>query len=264
MKTQVLLSSFVTLPFTESVFRWARTLKFDGLELMPYRWTSLEAIRQFSIINDVPVKGIHLPFWARKKSFWKVLRSEKDPKEKLFACIWLGLFGSAHRRCSAAILSDHFSEAYVLVHPDTFHQMNHPGFFAGRTVYFENERPKIGEGEDTYNPFLIKRDLARTTPALKGCLMFDPGHAQIAQQEGKLLAQPIFALFAELRPSGLHLSFSAEGRLHDLPSEEEWRLLVDVIKAYPPRYIVVETKPGPDSFQRVVKAREMIKRDLGI
>lgn len=210
------------------------------------------------------VREIHLPFWARKKPFWKVLRSERDLREKNFACIWFLIFGPAHRRCPAAILCDRLPEAYVLVHPDTFHQMNNLGFFSGRNVYFENERPKIGEGQDTYNPFLIKRDLARNTSLLKGHLMFDPGHFQIALEQHILVGPPIHEVYRMLRPSGLHLSFSGEGRLHDLPSEEEWRLLVDVIKAYPPNYIVVETKPGPGSFERVAKAREMIELDLGI
>lgn len=262
--TRVLLSSVVTLPLLEKAFQWARDFKFHGLELMPYRWTGVERVQYLSTIYGVPVTGIHLPFWWKTKPLRRVIQSEIDPKEKVFALIWWLIFGPGHSECPAVKLLHHFLDAYVNIHPDTYHQVPDTRLIHGRDVYVENERPKRGEGEDTFNPFLICPYFLSSSRFFRGRLMFDPGHIQIAQEEGKFPHRSIANLYLQLRPAGLHLSFSGEGRLHDLPSKKEWEELVELIRDWPPRYIVVETKPGPGARERVARAREMLEDDLGI
>jgi len=265
--TEVLLSSATTLPSTKKAFKLAAELQFDGLEIMPYRWTTVKQIADLAVSHSVPVRGVHFPFWWYTKPLWQVIASEQSPREWIYACIWWILFGPGHLGCSARKIMAVCPEAYCLIHPDTFAQCPSPEYFFFRQwdLFLENERPKKGEPAITHDPFQIhghSRQLKSNFYRAK--LMLDPGHIQIAQQMGKLPERTIAELFRELKPEGLHLSFSGEGRLHDLPTDREWRPLAEAIKEYPPEFIVVETKPGPESFKRVAQGRAILRRDLDI
>lgn len=272
MKTEVLLSSVVTLPRLEPAFRLAKSLNFHGLELMPYRWTSRERIADLVLKYHIPIKGIHFPFWWKTKSLWRVIKSESEVREKIFAIIWWIIFGPGHSNCQAALLGKVFSKAYLLFHPDAYLQIHHlPDFLlTGRRVYFENERPKKGEPRETYNPFAIKSRLTGFSPNYKvydGHLMLDPGHLQLAQQQGFLDPRPIEHVYSELKPEGFHLSFSGHRRFHDLPTDEEWKKMTAAIKTNPSQYLVVELKPGlklSKTYETLKMVREMIRRDIGI
>ena len=275
MKTQILLSSVITFPRTREIFQLAWALNnsgriIHGLEFLPYRWTRPETIDRLTQEYDVPVRGIHWPFWWRSKSLFKVLQSEYLGREKAFALVWAGVFGTGHSRyCTAARLKRHFPGAYHIIHPDTFHQMPSSAFLQdiqSRVTFLEPERPKRGEAADTYDPYLIQKQLipALAASGLNVKMMFDPGHIRQAQEMGMLAKEPIAGMFANLKPAGLHLSMSGEGRLHDLPNSQEWGELVQAIRANPPEVIVIELKPQPNPYTKVIKAREMIRRDLGI
>jgi len=264
--TKVLLSSVVALPKTEQAFAIARKFGFDGLELFPYRWTNPTNIAELSNRYQVPVVGIHIPFWWHTKSLQKVIASETLLKEKVFACIWAGIFGAGHLNCTAVKLMKELPAAYCLIHPDTFDQAlreRHYFLTKDRLTFFENERPKKNTNEWTHNPFSIR---SHVIPLQfdRYRLMFDPGHAVLAQEQGQLPEVSVSELYEQLRPEGLHLSFSGNGRLHDLPTVDEWNRLAEQIKQRPPRYLVVETKPGPGSRKRVEMARSMIQKDLGV
>lgn len=267
MRTQVLLSSVTTLPLLEPAFRIAKELGFHGLEVMPYRWTDPRKVNQLALGYQIPVLGVHLPFWWRSKSFSRVIAAETSVLEKGFACLWNCLFGPGHPTCPAVRLIDSFPDAYCLIHPDTFLQAKQEIFNAcnlqNRQVMFENERPKKGEPDLAFNPFEISEYLLPSFPK-KGKLMFDPGHVQIATANNHFRLTAMYRWYGRLWPEGLHLSFSGEGRLHDLPNEKEWEDLVNAIRNHPPEVLVVETRPGPGAYKRIKAAREMIRRDLGL
>lgn len=267
MKTQVLLSTATTLPRLEVAFRIGHDLGFHGLEIMPYRWTNPDVVTDFAVKYSLPIKGIHFPFWWQTKSLLKVCQSEQTNREKVFALIWSCIFGPGHLNCAAADMRLYFRDAYLLLHPDTWHQMSPEDqrLLFGQKIFFENERPKLGEGEDTYDPCLIYRDIIKKeSENLFGHWMMDPGHIQIATNANHLKPIPLALWYQQLRPKGLHLSFSDAGRLHELPNPEEWEELVPKIKAAPPEWLVIETKPGRHIEHRLHKARELISRDLGI
>ena len=268
-KPRVLLSSVVTFPRTEPAFRMAKELGFDGLELFPYRWTTTREIKRLSEAYAIRISGIHLPFWWHTKPLWKVWLSEYQLREWAFATLWFITFGSGKKNCPAIRLKADFPEAYVLIHPDTYHQalraeQDINAWLLDREIFFENERPKKDEQQSTYDLISLK-GLIETFPDQRGRLMFDPGHFMLAQTLGKVPKQlHIPTLYTLSIPEGLHLSFSDEGRLHDLPTPEEWKELADKINQDPPQYLVVETKPGLGSRKRVDIARKMILRDLGV
>ncbi len=265
METQVLLSSVVTLPSLPTAFLWAAQLGFHGLELFPHRRTEPAAVDRLARQYNMPVKGIHIPFWWKTKSLWQVIKSEYLVREKLFAGVWWVLFGPGHEDCPAVQLLKKFPQAYCLLHPDTYGQsLGQHQFFLGHEVFLENERPKQGESTFTYDPLQIKSSLLPCLGALAGRLMFDPGHVLPAQEAGILEKRSIPEWYELLKPHGLHLSFSGEGRLHDLPTEDEWRSLALVITQYPPQVIVVETAPGFGAYERVRTARHMLQWNLGI
>ncbi len=262
--TELLLSSTTTLPWLEEAFRLAKSFHFDGLELMPYRWTTVNRVKRFSEIYQIPVKGVHLPFWWHTKPLWKVIASETEKREWVFATIWWFVFGSGHNNCPAVKLLKEFTGAYCLIHPDTYGQSQYQDFMISRTLFFENERPKLQESAIAYDPWKIKKWLSEFNLFFDGQLMLDPGHIQIAQKTGILPRWQILSVYQDLRPEGLHLSFSDGDRLHDLPTDEEWGQLVQAIKHAPPRYLVVETRPGPGTEKRLRKIRDMIRVDLNL
>jgi|SRR3989344_71483 len=258
--TKVLLSSVVTLPKTERAFALAKKLGFDGLELFPYRWTNPAAIAELSARYQVPVAGIHVPFWWHTKSLRKVIASETLLREKIFAGIWAGIFGAGHLNCPAVQLLKTFPAAYCIIHPDTFEQAlleRHFFLTKSRPAFLENERPKKDTADWTHDPFRIRSHIIPLQPD-RYHLMFDPGHALLAQEQGCLPMMSVAELYEQLRPEGLHLSFSGNGRLHDLPTAEEWAELAEQIKRRPPRFVVVETSPGPGTEKKVSQARQML------
>src|SRR3989344_604623 len=264
--TKVLLSSVVTLPKTERAFALAKELKFDGLEIFPYRWTNPAGIAELSARYQVPIAGVHVPFWWHTKPLRKVITSETLLREKVFACVWASIFGAGHLNCPAVKLLKEFPEAYCLIHPDTFEQslFERDHFLTkNRLTFLENERPKKGTRDWTHDPFLIRSHVFPLQPECYR-LMFDPGHVLLAQEQGHIPKMSVSELYEQLRPEGLHLSFSGDGRLHDLPTAEEWKGLAKQIKQHPPRFIVVETSPGSKAELKVVQARQMILFALGI
>ncbi|MBI4050847.1 MAG: hypothetical protein HY396_02640 [Candidatus Doudnabacteria bacterium] len=256
METQVLLSSVVALPRLKPAFQLAKQHHFDGIELFPYRWTTGGQLTDLANQYNVPVVGVHFPFWWETKSLAEVVASETWWREKGFACLWWMLFGPGHLTCPAMEVLRVFPEAYCLVHPDVFTRagLGLEHFLQGREVFVENERPKIGEGVHTYNPYRIRENILPLLP--KGQFMFDPRHIIIAQKMGYLSkGLRITTIYRELKPEGLHLSFG------QLLHQEE---LAETTREHPPRYIVVETIPGPGAEARVGQARNMLHDAFGI
>jgi len=257
----------------EENYKVAQSLGLKGLELIPFKYTQPEKLLDLSEKYDIDIKGLHLPLWWETKSLSKVLAAEVDIKEKAYQILWNVIIGPGKMNCSALKISEEFENAYLLSHPDTYHQIPNSlkdNLLRKRNFFFENERAKkiyfseLREGKDTHDPYSIKNRLLPSIKllGLKGKLMFDPRHTQIAQNRELIPKKPLYEIWDELKPEGLHFSFydKYKGEGHNLPVESQWKDFSYAIKQNPPEYIVIEMASIPDAE----KSREIIGKDLGI
>ncbi len=267
MSTELLLSTATTGLRMKKAFQLARELKIPGVEVFPFRWTTVCSVEALSHQSGVEVRGIHYPFWWDTVSHADVVKAESTKKERLLASwIYPLIIGSGHVDCSAARIAAEFPSAYHLVHADVLMQMPFSlrvDLFTQRDVYIENQRPKNGANVRTvYDPEAIQQSFFMRLPFYHGHLMFDPRHVQIAQQQGLLEKRSMADLYTALQPGGLHFSFLRDNPTKSsLPWDSTWVDFRDALKQYSPKYVVIETTTGRRDVER---ARDMIGKVLNI
>jgi hypothetical protein len=271
-QTKLLVSSAAVGLSLKKTYNVTEDLGVDGIELMPFRGTTINRVKKYSEKHNKPVFGLHFPFWWEPKNLRQVCEGESSIREKLFNMfINKPLIGAGHENCRSIKMAKEFKDAYLLFHTDTYKQMPQElltELISGRDIFFENERAKLNEGDWLYNPYLIKDEIIPelTEKGINANLMFDSRHYQISHLEGKMKDRPkdLGQVWAELMPHGMHFSYiSDEGSFKTrLPAPEVWDSMKDPIKTYPPQIVVLEI--GPGNLEELYKAREMVNDLLDI
>jgi len=254
---------------TEKAFKIGRNLGVQGIELLPYKWSpkgssgTPEKMLDLARKYNLPIRGIHLPFWWDTKSLPQVIRSLYGLNEKALHLVYQFLIGPGNKNCNAFRLMEQCPEAYILLHPDTFRQMptEDKKRLARKEVFFENERIKKGEN-NTFEEILKRTIPYAVTFGIDANLMFDPRHYQTNSRRGSIKQRDLSEIWRNYRPAGLHFSFLGQGYNCVLPDPKTWDLLKEAIKENPPKELVLEI--GPNKERDMEKAREIIQKDLGI
>lgn len=285
---KILLSTSAAGGFnTEKAFRIARDLG-TGVELMPYNPKMLAKILSpvFGAVNEdyvikqgnpkrissysnhygVEVEGIHMPFWWHTKPLREVIESERDFSEKIYSFAWSQAIRSGSLDSMAVRLSREFPQAYLLSHPDVFRQMPEKDrvAFAGRDIYFENERNKgssfFSDGIQDSGKNDIETIVNEIFPAARDSgiiphLMFDSRHAQLDMKKGYMKTEKLSNLWERYKPEGLHFSFKSpqKGGFPNLPDVDTWDDFKESLKEYPPKYVVLEIGPGKEDDLKAAK-----------
>jgi hypothetical protein len=252
----------------EKSFELARENDIGNIEIIPLRWTTTKDIERLSSKYNVDVTAVHFPLRYHTTPLWKCLVAENSKEEKLYRQALVDfVLGPGKPNCAAVKIAREFPEAYLELHPDTFHQIPEDELgelFRGiDKITFENERPKKGVGIDTYDVMEIKRALI---PSVKNKgsfkkvdVSFDIRHLQIASAGGYIRGD-IKEIYREISPERVHFVGYNPSRDsgQDIPDETFWRDMASVIKSFPPEEILIEVAGA----RNVKIAREMIIKNL--
>src|SRR3989338_3472321 len=254
---QLLLSNTSSFFFggIKAAFQNARKYGFDGLEIIPYRWTSPGEILSLEKRYGIKVAGIHLPPWWNK-NLWQAVREPSSLFEKTLAPVWHLFLCSARNSAGLAIarvLAER--KPYVLMHSNvTVEAANE---FSALTKAFDIVVEKLTYYPQ-YAPPLWDPGLARQKNQANGVrcgLVFDPGH--FSRAVAKLPGTNPVETYKQARPEIIHISYNS-ATVHGLPNSEEQKELQAMLKIHQPRYIVLETNP----FVSIKKGKEMLDRLL--
>jgi len=239
---QLLLSSTTSFFFggIKAAFQNARKYGFDGLEIIPYRWTRPEEILELEKQYQVKVMGIHLPQWWQK-SLGEAFRAEPTLFEKLLVPLWQYALGVAKNSVGLAIArSLEERRPYLLVHSNVTEEAGGEFLPLAKTfnVVIENIPYYPKSSPTLWDPAQIKQK--NQEAGLHSGVVFDPGHLRsaIKQVPG---TNPI-ELYRQARPEIIHISYNSGG-IHILPNAKEQTQLRQMLQIHKPRYIVLETNP---------------------
>lgn len=118
----------------EKVFKIASELKLDGVEILPFRWMTAKFIQKLVNKYQIPVLGVHGPWWMSQTSWWWIFQGRRtlnrnrqiSPTKFLFekfvdetaqTIFWKLIMGS-WETCRAKELARVFPNAYLNLHAD--------------------------------------------------------------------------------------------------------------------------------------------------